>query len=89
MSATRYIRNVLFYEGPTTQSFNPHVFVDISDTLEAKMRALEAHQSQVEKTNIEDMYIIEMARASANFRGIQGRVKYAEAFHSLRLFINI
>jgi LmbE family N-acetylglucosaminyl deacetylase len=89
MSATRYIRNVLFYEGPTTQSFNPHVFVDISDTLETKMQALEAHQSQVEKTNIEDMYIIEMARASANFRGIQGRVKYAEAFHSLRLFINI
>ena len=53
------------------------------------MQALEAHQSQVTKTNIEDMYIIEMARASANFRGIQGRVKYAEAFHSLRLFINI
>ena len=89
MSATRYIRNVLFYEGPTTQNFNPHVFVDISDTLETKMQALEAHQSQVTKTNIEDMYIIEMARASANFRGIQGRVKYAEAFHSLRLFINI
>jgi LmbE family N-acetylglucosaminyl deacetylase len=89
MSATRYIRNVLFYEGPTTQNFNPHVFVDISDTLEVKMQALEAHQSQVTKTNIEDMYIIEMARASANFRGIQGRVKYAEAFHSLRLFINI
>ena len=89
MSATRYIRNVLFYEGPTTQNFNPHVFVDISDTLETKMQALEAHQSQVTKTNIEDMYIIEMARASANFRGIQGRVKYAEAFHSLRLFINM
>ena len=89
MSATRYIRNVLFYEGPTTQNFNPHVFVDISDTLETKMQALKAHKSQVTKTNIEDMYIIEMARASANFRGIQGRVKFAEAFHSLRLFINI
>lgn len=88
-SATRYIRNVLFYEGPTTQNFNPHVYVDISDTLDAKMEALRAHQSQVTKTNIEDMYIIEMAQASANFRGIQGRVKYAEAFHSLRLFINI
>jgi LmbE family N-acetylglucosaminyl deacetylase len=30
MSATRYIRNVLFFEGPTTQNFNPQVFVDIS-----------------------------------------------------------
>ena len=89
MSATRYIRNVLFFEGPTTQNFNPQVFVDISDTLERKVEALKAHNSQVMKTNIEDLSIIEVARSSANFRGIQGRVKYAEAFHSLRLFINI
>ena len=89
MSATRYIRNVLFYEGPTTQNFNPQVFVDISDTLNQKVEALQAHHSQVMKTNIEDLSIVEVARSSANFRGIQGRVKFAEAFHSLRLFINI
>jgi len=89
MSATRYIRNVLFFEGPTTQNFNPQVFVDISDTLDKKVEALQAHRSQVMKTNIEDLSIVEVARSSANFRGIQGRVKFAEAFHSLRLFINI
>jgi len=89
MSATRYIRNVLFFEGPTTQNFNPQVFVDVSDTLDRKVEALQAHRSQVMKTNIEDLSIVEVARSSANFRGIQGRVKYAEAFHSLRLFINI
>ena len=89
MSATRYIRNVLFYEGPTTQNFNPQVYVDIADTLEVKLEALRAHRSQVMKTNIEDLSIIEVARSCANFRGIQGRVKYAEAFHALRLFINI
>ena len=89
MSATRYIRNVLFFEVPTTQNFNPQVFVDISDTLEQKFKVLEAHASQVMKTNTEDMYIIELAQASATFRGIQGRVKFAEAFAPLRLFINI
>lgn len=89
MSATRYIRNVLFYEVPTTQNFNPQVFVDISDTLNKKIEALKAHQSQVMKTNIEDLSIVEVAHSCANFRGIQGRVKFAEAFHSLRLFINI
>ena len=89
MSATRYIRNVLFYEGPTTQNFNPQVYVDIADTLEVKLEALRAHRSQVMKTNIEDLSIIEVVRSCANFRGIQGRVKYAEAFHALRLFINI
>ena len=89
MSATRFIRNVLFYEGPTTQNFSPQVFVDISDTLDEKIEALKAHQSQITKTNIEDMTIVEFARSTATFRGIQGRVKYAEAFHSIRLFINI
>lgn len=89
ITAARYIRNVLFYEGPTTQNFDPHVFVDISNTLEKKIDALEAHRSQITKTNIEGLSIIEIARSSANFRGIQGRVKYAEAFQSLRLFINI
>ena len=89
MSATRYVRNVLFFEVPTTQNFNPQVYVDISDTLEQKFKVLEAHASQVMKTNIEDMYIIELAQANATFRGIQGRAKFAEAFAPLRLFINI
>ena len=89
VSATRYIRNVLFYEGPTTQNFNPYVFVDICDTLERKIAALEAHRSQVMKTNIEGVSILDIARSSASFRGIQGRVQFAEAFFALRLFINV
>jgi LmbE family N-acetylglucosaminyl deacetylase len=89
LSATRYVKNVLFYEVPTTNNFVPHIFVDISETLEGKIKALEAHQSQVMKTNIEDLSIVEIARSAATFRGIQGRVKYAEAFSVLRLFLDI
>jgi LmbE family N-acetylglucosaminyl deacetylase len=89
LSATRYVRNVLFYEVPTTSDFNPQVFVNIGDTLEKKILALEAHHSQIMRTNIEDLSISEIARSSANFRGIQGRVKYAEGFCPLRLFINV
>ena len=89
ISATRHVRNVLFFEGPTTQNFDPQIFVDISSTLDRKVAALEAHRSQVNKTNIKGLTIVELARSTANFRGTQGRVKYAEAFSSLRLFINI
>jgi LmbE family N-acetylglucosaminyl deacetylase len=89
MSAARYIRNVLFYEVPTTNNFRPQVFVDISDTIDRKIKALEAHRSQIMKTNIEGLSIIEIAFSSANFRGIQARVKYAEGFVPLRLFINV
>ena len=89
ISATRYIRNVLFYEGPTTQNFDPQIYIDISETIDRKIKALKAHRSQIIKTNIEDLSIIELARSTANFRGTQGRVKFAEAYSALRLFINI
>lgn len=89
ITATRYTRNVLFYEGPTTQNFSPSVFVDVDSVLEEKIACLQAHGSQVSKTNIEGLTIVDIARSSAHFRGIQGRVRNAEAFVALRLFINI
>jgi LmbE family N-acetylglucosaminyl deacetylase len=89
ITATRYTRNVLFYEGPTTNNFTPTVFVDIPEEEEDKIAALEAHASQVEKTNIGDLSIVEVVRASSLFRGTQARVKSAEGFMPLRLFINI
>lgn len=89
ITATRYTRNVLFYEGPTSQNFSPSVFVDIDSVLEDKISSLQAHASQVSKTNIEGLTIVDIARSSAHFRGIQGRVRNAEGFAPLRLFINI
>lgn len=89
ITATRYTKNVLFYEGPTTQNFAPTVFVDIEQALDRKIRSLQAHASQVRKTNIEGLSIADLVRSSAHFRGIQGRVKNAEGFLPLRLFINI
>lgn len=89
-SATRYIRNVLFYETPTTQNFMPNVYVDIgADFLTTKIQALRAHASQINRTNIANLSIIQVAESSAHFRGVQARVACAEAFQSLRLFINI
>ena len=87
LSATRYTSNVLFYEGPTTKDFLPTVFVNIAEVVEGKMNLLQAHESQVEKTNIEDMSIIDLARSNATARGILGRVRYAEAFMPVRLFL--
>lgn len=89
ISASRYIRNVLFYEVPTTQNFVPSVFVDIRDTIDGKINSLLAHESQVTKTNIEGLSIVDIARSTAVFRGIQGRVVLAEGFIPLRLFVNI
>lgn len=89
LSAARYVRNVMLYEVPTTNNFTPNVFVDIGSVLDKKLEALEAHASQVMKTNIKDLSIIDIARSSALFRGVQGRIPLAEGFVSERLFINI
>lgn len=89
ISATRYARNVLFYEGPTTVNFTPTVFIDIATEIELKISALLQHQSQVSRTRIEGTPISEIAQASAHFRGVQGRVRWAEGFSPLRLFINV
>ena len=89
ITATRYTKNVLFYEGPTTQNFSPTVFVDIDEVLEDKIASLRAHASQVVKTHIEGLSIVDIIRSAAHFRGIQGRVRNAEGFLPLRLFINV
>ena len=89
LSAARYVRNVMFYEVPTTNNFTPNIFVDIGSVFELKLEALKAHSSQVMKTNIPDLSIIDIARSSAHFRGVQGRISLAEGFVSERLFIDI
>jgi LmbE family N-acetylglucosaminyl deacetylase len=89
VSATRYIKEVLFYEVPSTQHFEPDIFVDIEDVLEKKLELLKLHASQVNRTKIENLTILESAKSCANFRGFQGRVKYAEGFKSVRMLRDI
>jgi len=89
VSATRYAKNVIFYETPTTNNFSPALFIDLKDTMDKKITALLAHKSQVERTNIEGLSIVDIAKSMAVFRGIQGRVHLAEGFVPLRLFVNI
>jgi len=79
----------MFYEVPTTNNFTPNIFVDIGPVFELKLEALKAHSSQVMKTKIPDFSIIDIAKSSAHFRGMQGRIPLAEGFIPERLFINI
>jgi len=88
ITATRYIRNVLFYEVPTTVNFTPTVFVDIGPTIKQKLSLLKIHKSQVYQTRIAELSILESANSCAIFRGFQNRVKYAEGFVPLRLALD-
>ena len=89
ISASRYVKEVLFYEVPTTQHFEPDIFVNIQDVLDKKIELLKLHASQIERTKVENLTILESAQSCATFRGYQGRVKYAEGFKALRLLREI
>lgn len=84
-SATRYVPSVLAYETPTTLNFDPHVFMDIHATLSHKLKALNAHASQIERTNIQGVNIVEIALATVHFRGVQAKLPSAEAFVPVRV----
>jgi len=89
ITATRYVRNVLFYEVPTTVDFTPaSIFSDITDIIGKKMELLKLHKSQVFAMRIADLSILEASKSVAQFRGMQNRVRYAEAFVPLRLSLD-
>ena len=85
--AARSVRNPLFFEGLSFQYFDPSVFVDTGDVIHQNLGALEAHASQISRTNIEQMNIVDIAQSAAHFRGIQGRVTHAEGFVPVRYFM--
>ena len=87
ISASRYTPKVIFYETPTSIGFNPLIFADIEETLKDKIKCLEAHTSQFHKTNIPGSNIVDIAIATARFRGTQARVTFAEGFDPLRYFL--
>ena len=89
LSATRYIKEVLFYEVPTTLHFEPDIFTDIQEVLEDKLKLLGMHASQVHRTKVNNLSILESVKACVTFRGYQGRMKFAEGFKALRVLRGI
>ncbi len=67
--------------GLTPYGFRAQAFVDISDTIELKIKSVSAHQSQVQ--NFSEQWIQGII-ARATYMGFQINVKYAEAFEVVK-----
>lgn len=87
-TAARHMKNLVFFEVPTTLEFLPSVFVDIEEVMDEKEKLLKCHKSQIYKTRVENLSIFESARSTAIYRGYQDRIKYAEAFVPQRLSLD-
>lgn len=84
LAATRYVRRVFFYEDYTSVNFEPDIFVDIENVVEEKQELIKIYSSQVVKVYPTKLDMVESVKAIANFRGFQGKVKYAEGFKAFR-----
>jgi LmbE family N-acetylglucosaminyl deacetylase len=84
--AARHARRVLCYDSPSSHSFNPSVFVDITSTLDKKREALKAHASQVGNSRMASTSLV---MTQAGYRGFQARVEAAEGFMPHRLILDV
>lgn len=90
MAATRLVKNVLCYEQvplPRITTTYPvaNYYVDITETLLTKLAGCQSHKSQIDKFNQYGFDILDGIKTLARYRGNQAGVKYAEAFHILKM----
>jgi len=83
------VGDLLFYEVPSSRNFNPTLFINIGPVIEKKYELLKLHKSQVHKTRVPYLSILESARSMAIYRGNQARAKYAEGFVAYRVMLPI
>ena len=88
IAAARRLNTVFFYEpitpsGRSYVAFRPQMYVDITDTVDVKIKSLKCHTSEYNKFGAEDW--IEGVRCRCGFRGYEIGTKFAEAFEVLRL----
>jgi len=81
-----YMYDQALPSGLTPDTFRAQAFVDISDTIETKMRSISAHESQ---TAVYGEQWIQGIMARARYIGCRINTKYAEGFELIRGIIEI
>lgn len=81
LAASRRLGRILYYQSPSTTSFDPTVFVDVESTLSGKLASLNAHWSQVMQC---EMVQLEAVEVTAQYWGNRAKTSYAEAFETPR-----
>jgi len=88
IEAGRNVSSMLSYEMPLTKGFDPHIYYDISDTMDAKLELLSLFQSQSHKMFLESKAI----RGLAQYRALQSKlgsdVPYVESFQIVKVALD-
>jgi len=65
-------------------AFHPHAYIDISDTIEAKMRAIRSHSTQFDARGLKTEHYREASRGTGRIVGVD----YAEGLEVVRMKLN-
>jgi len=78
---------VFFMDTAGGVNFMPTHYIDITDQIEFKLRAVACHESQVKwMLDHDDVDFIDMVRTWSKYRGYQCGVKFAEGFRTYEVY---
>jgi len=68
-------------------NFSPEQYVDITNYIDIKLKALDQHESQIKwLRDHDDIDFLDFVKTVSKFRGLQSNVKFAEAFRAAKIW---
>jgi len=78
--------SLFYWDTAAGLHFEPEAYVDITETMETKLKALETHKSQFAwMSTFQSVTLAEHCRIIAEFRGLAAGCRYAESFRGYRI----
>jgi LmbE family N-acetylglucosaminyl deacetylase len=78
--------SLFYWDTAAGLHFEPEAYVDITDTMETKLKALEMHKSQFAwMSTFQQVSLPDHCRIVAEFRGLAAGCRYAEGFRGHRI----
>jgi LmbE family N-acetylglucosaminyl deacetylase len=85
IEAGRFTPNIFAYENPSTRNFNPVMYYDISDVIEAKSSLIKLHESQHSKIFLGSNSVKGLSEHRAIQTRLDEKVVNMEAFEILKI----
>lgn len=85
MEAGRFIPNIFGYENPSTRNFNPTMYYDITETIDAKVKLINLHESQESKIFLNSNSVKGLSEHRAIQTRIDQKIVNVEAFEVMKL----
>ncbi len=85
LEAGRFTPNIFGYENPSTRNFNPTMYYDISDAIEAKIGLIKLHESQDSKIFLRSNSVKGLSEHRAIQSRLDEKIVNVEAFEIMKI----